>query len=200
MKIPDSIKPFVDEFSKLPSIGPRQALRLAFYLADKGPSAITPITKALLALAELKICPDCFSTHDKTQNLCGICSDPARNRSTIALVEKETDLLSIEASGSYKGIYFVLGDVKKTGSLDDRQKSRLDALKKAISGAPEGKVGEIIMAFSPTTSGDISAEIVAEYLRGYANKISKLGRGIPTGGEVEFADPETLSEALKGRR
>jgi len=200
MKIPDSIKPFVNEFSKLPGIGPRQAIRLAFYLANKKRTA-SDIMAALQVIQGLKVCPECFSTHDNEgAGLCGICSDSARDKSTVAIVEKETDLMSIESTQKYNGVYLCLGDIKKAGKLDENQKIKLDSLRARSALSPSGKISEIIIAFSPTTAGDISAEIIAEHLRGMAEKITRLGRGIPIGGEVEFADPDTLLEAIEGRK
>ncbi len=210
MKIPDSIKPFVYEFSKLPGIGPRQAIRLAYYLANNKKTA-TDISVALQIIQGLKICPACFSTYNNQENpyspivpgqqeLCGICGDQARDQGILAIIEKETDLISIESLQKYRGVYLCLGEVKKNGKLDDSQKIKLDALKTRAASVIGGKFNEIIIAFSPTTSGDISAEIIAEYLRGAATKITRLGRGIPIGGEVEFADPETLQEAIESRK
>ena len=95
---------------------------------------------------------------------------------------------------------YVLEMLKKNGKLDDSQKIILDSLKTRATSVAEGKFKEIIIAFSPTTAGDISAEIITEYLRGVAIKTTRLGRGIPVGGEVEFADPETLQEAIEGRK
>ena len=199
MKIPDSIKPFVDEFSKLPGIGPRQVIRLAYYLANR--KQITAnIAGAIQKIQELKICPLCFLAHDNKEDLCSICSDNERNKNLIAITEKETDLISIEAIKKYNGVYLCLGEVKKTGKLDENQKIKLDALKIRGANLPENKFEEIIIAFSPTTAGDISAEIIAEYLRGVAIKITRLGRGIPIGGEVEFTDVDTLQEALESRK
>ena len=210
MKIPDPIKPFVYEFAKLPGIGPRQAIRLAYYLANNKKIA-TDISVALQIIQGLKICSACFATYNNQENprssidsdqqkLCGICGDQARDQSTIAIIEKETDLISIESIQKYRGVYLCLGDVKKNGKLDDGQKIILDSLKNRATSMTEGKFKEIIIAFSPTTTGDISAEIITEYLRGVATKITRLGRGIPIGGEVEFADPETLQEAIEGRK
>jgi len=210
MRIPDPIKPFVHEFAKLPGIGPRQAIRLAYYLANNKNTAID-ISAALQIIQGLKICSACFTTYNNQegsrspinisqQELCGICGDQARDQSTVAIIEKETDLISIESIQKYRGVYLCLGDVKKNGKLDDSQKIKLDTLKNRAISATGGKFEEIIIAFSPTTAGDISAEIIAEYLRGVAIKITRLGRGIPIGGEVEFADPETLQEAIEGRK
>ncbi|MCK9187105.1 MAG: toprim domain-containing protein [Candidatus Colwellbacteria bacterium] len=200
MKIPKLIRPFVDEFSKLPGVGPRQALRLAFYLTEKGSSAVAPLADAVAQLANLKTCPYCFSVHDQDGDLCEICNDHTRDLLTVAVVEKETDLISMENTGKYRGVYLLIGDIKKAGNLNERQKMKLDSLKSRLASTDEGKAHEIIIAFSPTTAGDISAEIIAENLRGSAKKISRLGRGIPIGGEVEFADPDTLGEAIEGRK
>lgn len=199
MKIPDSIKPFVNEFSKLPGIGPRQAMRLAFYLSDKKKD-VTDIIAALELIKKLKLCPSCFTTHSNEENVCEICNNSIRNKSQIAIIEKETDLISIESIHKYHGTYLCIGSMKKNGKLDEDQKIKLDSLKTRASMLPSQKLEEIIIAFSPTTSGDISAEIIIEYIRGIARKITKLGRGIPIGGEVEFSDAETLSEALDGRK
>ncbi len=210
MRIPDPIKPFVHEFAKLPGIGPRQAIRLAYYLANNKNTAEN-ISIALQTIQGLKICSACFTTYNNQessrssintnqQELCGICGDQSRNQGIVAIIEKETDLISIESIQKYNGVYLCLGDVKKNGKLDDSQKIKLDTLKIRATSATEGKFAEIIIAFSPTTAGDISAEIIAEYLRGVAIKITRLGRGIPIGGEVEFADPETLQEAIEGRK
>jgi recombination protein RecR len=197
MKIPESIKPFVNEFSKLPGIGPRQAIRLAFYLANRKKTAVD-ISAALQIIQGLKMCPECFSIHDNEKDLCEICDNSSRDKNQVAIVEKETDLFSIESTQRYNGVYLCLGDIKKAGKLDETQKIKLDSLKARSSSL--GKLREIIIAFSPTTAGDISAEIIAEYIKGAAERITRLGRGIPIGGEVEFADTDTLSEALDGRK
>ncbi len=199
MTIPDSIKPFVDEFSKLPGIGPRQVIRLAYYLANKKQTA-ADIAKALQIIQRLKVCPLCFLAHDNQEELCGICGDTHRNNNVVAIVEKETDLISIEAVKQYHGVYLCLGDIKRAGKLDDAQKIKLDSLKARGTASANNQFEEIIIAFSPTTAGDISAEIIAEYLRPASKKITRLGRGIPIGGEVEFTDADTLQEALESRK
>ncbi len=199
MTIPDSIKPFVDEFSKLPGLGPRQVIRLAYYLANKKQVAAN-IAEALQIIQGLKVCPLCFLAHNNKDELCGICGDSRRNQNIIAIVEKETDLISIEAVKKYHGVYLCLGDIKKAGKLDETQKIKLDALKARGAAFAENQFEEIIIAFSPTTAGDISAEIIMEYLRPASKKITRLGRGIPIGGEVEFTDVDTLQEALESRK
>jgi recombination protein RecR len=130
--------------------------------------------------------------------LCDICSNPNRQQNIIAIVEKETDLISIERTKKFKGRYLVLGELTKTGVLESVQKLRLNHLKNWIK-KEFGQAEEIIIAINPTTYGDLNASIIAKELSGFAKKITRLGRGIPTGGEIEFADEETLSSALERR-
>ena len=119
--------------------------------------------------------------------------------STIAVVEKATDLLSLEKTKKFKGRYLVLGDLKKTGVLASEQKLRLGALKTFIEALPGKKATEIILAINPTAYGDLNASMLKTELEPHARRFSRLARGIPTGGEIEFADEETLSGALEGR-
>jgi recombination protein RecR len=197
--LPDPIRKFIDIASSLPSIGPRQATRLAFYLIQQGKGTISEIMKSLAGLGNLKPCANCFFPHENTkQVLCHICGDPKRNKSIIAIVEKETDLISLENTKKFMGRYLILGDLKK-GILESNQKLRLNNLKAFIQKEFGGKAEEVIIAFNPTTYGNLNALAVANELKDYAKKITRLGRGIPTGGEIEFADEETLSEALDKR-
>lgn len=188
--LPEPIKKFVDAFAKLPGIGPRQATRLAYYIAGLGKGEVSEISKSVSSLGELSGCRLCFLT-TPNKDLCSICADPGRRQDLIAVVEKETDLLSLEKTRKYNGRYLVLGDLKKDGVLNAMQKLRLKTIQNA---------DEIILAISPTTYGDINATLIEQELKNSAKKITRLGRGIPTGGEIEFADEETLSGALDNRR
>ncbi len=114
-------------------------------------------------------------------------------------MEKETDASSIEQPGIFDGTYFILGEIKKSGSLGSEEQLRMNALKTRLSEEyPEG-IDEIILGLNHTTYGDIGKSLISKELSSYTKKITTLGRGIPTGGEVEFADPETLAEAIKRR-
>ncbi|MBI4193278.1 MAG: recombination protein RecR [Candidatus Colwellbacteria bacterium] len=199
MKVPERIKVFVEVFTGLPGIGPRQAIRLAFHFMRRGEAFIGTGIRALELLRSLKPCAACFYAHDGAAELCELCADPSRDRSQIAIVEKETDLLSMEEAGKFRGRYFILGDLRKNGVLEAHQKLRLQSLKERILRELGGSASEIIVALNPTTYGDLNADIVAKELASFAKKISRLGRGIPTGGEIEFADPETLGEAIEKR-
>ncbi len=140
----------------------------------------------------------CFFIHSNKDNLCDICRDPQRQKSIFMVIEKETDLISIERTKKFKGRYLVLGELAKSGNLESAQKLRLNHLKNIIK-KEAGKSEEIIIATNPTTYGDLNAMVIAKELKDYAKKITRLGRGIPTGGEIEFADEETLGQALERR-
>ena len=220
---PEPIKNFINIFSKLPSIGPRQATRLAFYLISGGKNKLKEASKAIADLETIKICSNCFFIHSNTDNLCNICRDENRKKDLIMVVEKETDLTSIERTKKFTGRYLVLGELTKNGILDSSHKLRLNVLKNYIkklpasasshsesneeshktsqpsSEATASQAQEIIIATNPTTYGDLNAMVIKKELEGFAEKFSRLGRGIPTGGEIEFADEETLEQALKRR-
>ncbi|MBI2024611.1 MAG: recombination protein RecR [Candidatus Harrisonbacteria bacterium] len=188
--LPDPIRKFVEIFAKLPGIGPRQATRIAFHMANQGKNSVSEAAKAVAGLGNLSVCASCF-TATLANSVCAVCSNPKRNPKIIAVVEKETDLTSIEKTGKFEGRYLVLGELKKDGILNEMQKLRLKTLKNA---------DEIIIAINPTTYGDINAEIISQELKNSSKKLTRLGRGIPTGGEIEFADEATLESALEHRK
>ncbi|MEK7624505.1 MAG: recombination mediator RecR [Patescibacteria group bacterium] len=193
---PREIKNFIEIFSKLPSIGPRLATRLAFYLANSGKNEIENLERAIGGLKKLKTCERCFSVYADN---CPFCSHKNRDKDIIAIVEKETDLISLEKTGKFHGQYLVLGGLAKNGELNPQQKLRLRSLVERIKKESGGKIKEIIMAFSPTASGDFTGSLIEQGLKPFSQKISRLAKGVPTGGEIEFADEETLTSALEGR-
>lgn len=201
--LPEPIKNFIEIFSRLPSIGPRQATRLAFKLISGGKNKIEETAKTVSDLRYLKLCSQCFFVYDAPSprefTLCEICRDPSRDKKIIMIVEKETDLISLEKPKKFKGRYLILGELSKSGVLESSQKLRLNNLKSFIQKELAGQAEEIIIATNPTTYGDLQAMIIAKELKDYAKKITRLGRGIPTGGEIEFADEETLASALERR-
>jgi len=213
--LPDPIKKFVEVFSRLPSIGPRQATRLAFYISNLGKNKIKEIGSAIYGLTDLTTCSRCFRTftgsnpsartssepqpNSSRSTLCSICQDSTRNKGLIAVVEKETDLMSLEKTKKFGGWYLVLGELHKSGDIEPEQKLRLTSLKNVIKKEMSGLADEIILALNPTMYGDVNAALIRKELEGYAKKITRLGRGIPTGGEIEFADEDTLGSALEKR-
>lgn len=182
----------------MPGIGIRQATRLAFKLINSGRNRIEETAKAISDLKYLKICSQCFFVYSSTSALCDICRDPHRQKDIIAIIEKETDLISLERTKKFKGHYLILGEFTKTGFLESAQKLRLNHLKNRIK-KEFGQAEEIIIAFNPTTYGDLNFSMIAKELSPFAKKITRLGRGIPTGGEIEFADEETLGSAIERR-
>lgn len=199
MKVPSPLTKFVEIFSSLPGIGPRQAIRLAFHFITQGVAFNDEVAKTILALKKVKVCRQCFYIHQNESGLCDICSDPNRNKKLIAIVEKETDLMSIENTGQFNGRYLILGDLSRTGILEAGQKLRLNSLKTWIEKELGGKAEEIIVALNPSPQGELMTNLISEEFKELAGRVSRLGRGIPSGGEIEFADEETLGSALKRR-
>jgi len=219
MKLPHPIARVADELAELPSIGPRQAIRLAFYLVGQNKESVRNLATAIDDLRNIKICERCFFIHQNPpteaangapgESLCDICRNPNRNQRAIMVVEKETDLVSLENTGKFTGRYFIIGEITKTGILEEWQKLRVQALKSFIEkklanggGQPTkepGRADEIIFAFNPTALGDLQTSLLVKELAPLAKKNSRLGRGLPTGGEIEFADDQTLGSALERR-
>ncbi len=199
MKLPEPIQNVADELSNLPSIGPRQAIRLAFYLVGEKTEDVHNLAVNINNLRKLKICRSCFFPHQNTGDLCDICKNPHRNQDVIMIVEKETDLISLENTKKFTGRYFITGPIPKTGLLQDKQRKRIESLERTIQHDLGGKAREIIFAFNPSSLGDFQSSLLMKQLSPLAEKMSRLGRGLPTGGEIEFADDETLGSALAGR-
>jgi len=212
---PKTIQKLIDLFSQFPTVGPRTASRFVFYLLRKPKEEVDELLRAIHLLKEkVKICPLCFSffepsfaeaTEGKGEKFCGICSNPSRDRTLLCIVEKETDLLSIEKTKKYRGLYFILGGMVSRLKKADIEKLRIKELEERIKSHPEIK--EVILALNPTTEGETTALYLERLLKPLnlpvgrqVIKTTRLGRGLPVGGELEYADEETLSSALEGRR
>jgi len=197
----DSIKKLQDLFAKFPTIGTRTAGRFVFYLLKQPKEKIDELIYAINELKnKIKLCSLCFNPHELDSNLCSICVDNSRNKELLCVVEKEADLSSIENTGKYKGLYFILG-----GNLNIRQTNidnlRINQLRERIKKSPNIK--EIIIAVSTTPEGNITSVLIERHLKEVNNnsiKITHLGKGLPVGGELEYADPETLESAFEGRK
>jgi len=198
--LPESIRRLAETLSKLPSLGPRQALRLAFHLAQRDPESLRRLSQDVAAAGDLKTCERCFFMHeDRSQGLCPICRDPGRAHQIIAFIEKETELLALEQTNRFRGRYLLLGPLEKHGMFDDLQKLRLQSLKRFIQNELGGQAEEIVIALSPTRYGDHYADIIKKEFSSLSKRITRLGRGLPRGGEIEFADDETLGASLESR-
>lgn len=187
MTLPKKLKDFIDQLTNLPKTGPKSATRLAFWLLAH-PKQISQLTTALKEITNIKPCSICGSL------LC-VCQDKKRDKSQFCLVQDELDILAIEKSGQFKGIYHKLGN---------EQKPNLEKLKKRLKKAPKEnkKIKEIILAFDPTTEGDMTSLYIKRELKkaGFSDLIfTRPARGLPTGADLDFADSKTLQSALKQR-
>lgn len=197
----EAIKKVISSFSRLPGIGPRQAARISIHLARLGPAYLEEFISSLSGLKNVAVCSNCFFLNQNhSGSLCSICSDSSRDLHTVAVVERETDLVSLEKSGRFRGRYLVIGELRRSGDFDDFQRERLASFTEQAASFPDGKFKEIILAVNPTSFGDLNAILLARALSPLAERLTRLGRGLPTGGEIEFADVDTLAAALDNRR
>ncbi len=196
--IPQEIQDFIRTFSRLPSMGPRQATRLAFFLTSLDAPTLQELERALHALGAMERCNECFFLKRQGENTCSICADARRTADVIVILEKETDLLTFEKMGTFKGKYLVLGRLAERGILEPAQKARLEHLKRALQ-KRNAPLEELVIALNPSSIGDFTADLIAGEFKDLAKKITRLGRGIPTGGEIEFADDATLAHAFQRR-
>ncbi|KPJ72981.1 hypothetical protein AMJ48_02770 [Parcubacteria bacterium DG_74_1] len=194
-----TIQKLIDLFSKFPTIGPRTAARFVFYLMHKPKEEIEELIISVSDLKKnIKICPLCLNPYEGEAELCSICSDSRRDRSLLCIVGNETDLTAIEKTKKYQGLYFILGGTVSRLKKADIEKLKIKELEKRIKSGQEIK--EIILALNPTAEGEATTLYLERLLRPLNKKITRLGRGLPLGGELEYADEETLSSALESRR
>jgi len=201
---PESIQKLIDQFSKFPAVGPKAAARFAFYLFNSPREEKDRLIKAISNLSRnVKQCSFCFKSFEGEESLCSICSNTNRDRTKLCLVEKEVDLNAIEKTKKYKGVYFILGGT--ISHLKNRSKKikiaeLIDRIKDPIPfHLFNASFEEIIIATNPTVEGETTARFIHERLDPLNVKITKLGKGLPVGGELEYADNETLEEAFKRR-
>ena len=202
MRYPSTIQKLINLFSKFPTVGPKTAARFVFYLLKSKKEDIDELIDTISNLKKnVKTCSFCFNSYelpDSQSKVCQICSDPKRDKSLILVVEKETDLIAIEKTKKYKGLYFILGGVISTLRKKDVEKIKSEQLKERVKRNPQIK--EIIIATNPTSKGESTALYLERLLKPFNKKITRLGRGLPVGGELEYADQETLRSALEGRK
>jgi recombination protein RecR len=196
--LPRPIQNLIDEFAKLPSVGPRQAARFVFHLLDQPKEEIEKFAKKLFILKKVKQCAFC-NRFTELSTLCEVCKNTHRDRTAICIVEKDTDIESIEKTKRYNGIYYVIGT--------EDEKLQLARLKNLISRIKKSNkdLKEIIIATDATTEGETialySARHLEELKKSYPElKITRLGRGLSTGSELEYMDEDTLTNALLSRK
>jgi recombination protein RecR len=192
----ESLNKLIEEFGKLPGIGPKTAERLAFYLLKAKPAEALGLANAIRDLKEkIKHCEIC---HNLAENqICEICSDPKRDKSIICVVEQPKDLISIEKTGACKWVYHVLGG--HIAPLDGIEPDDL-TIRQLIERLDNSDVKELIMATNPNIAGDGTALYITSLIRNKAIKVTRLARGLPTGSTIEYASGKMLSDAITGRQ
>lgn len=189
----------IDEFSRLPGIGPKTASRLAFYLLRHSKEQALALSEALRELHEkVRFCSQCFNITETDP--CLVCSDEHRERAIICVVEEPLDVLAIERTRAYHGLYHVLhGHVAPTEGIGPEDLKIAELIERVRAG--QGEIREIIIATNPNLEGEATARYIArQFERDEAGpKITHLARGLPIGGDLEYADEITLSRALSGR-
>lgn len=195
-----AVQRLIDQLSKLPGIGPKTAQRLTFHLLKLPPEEALPLAHALIEVKEtVRFCRRCFNLTES--ELCDICTDPARDQQTLCVVEEPADIISIERTREYRGVYHVLGGALSPLDGIGPQKLRLAELHERVG--KEG-VREVIVATNPNMAGEATALYIAEDLKPFVTagtlRITRPAAGLPMGGDLEYADEVTLGRALAGRR
>ncbi len=195
---PPSIQKLIDQFSKFPTVGPRTAARFVFYLIKLPEERIEKLVSSINNLKKrIKLCSFCFNPFEGEEELCEICLNPKRDKSLICVVEKESDLEALEKTKQYRGRYFILGGTVSKLKKEDLKNLRTDELLERVKN-PE--ISEVIIATNSTPEGENTALYLERVLEPTDKKITRLGRGLPVGSELEYADEETLKSALEGRK
>ncbi|HZQ29681.1 MAG TPA: recombination mediator RecR [Patescibacteria group bacterium] len=198
MKVPKAIQNLIESFEKLPGIGPKTAQRLTFYLLHVPQSELNDFSQSLQNLKErTKICSVCYMIGETDP--CEICSDPKRDSSTICVVEQALDVLALEKNGKYNGIYHVLhGRIDPLNNIGPDEIYIAQLFKRLSNGHP---IKEIILATNPTMEGEATAMYITKHLKDKGSiKITRIGRGLPIGSDIEYADEITLQRAMEGRQ
>jgi recombination protein RecR len=191
-----AIERLIREFGKLPGIGARTAERLAFHVLKSSPQEALALAEAIRDVKSLvRPCKTCFNLAEG--ELCAICADPRRDKGTICVVEQPKDLLALESTGAYNGVYHVLmGHVAPLEGLEPEDLT-ISVLEERIRA---GGVNEVVLATNPTVAGDATALHVSSLLSPTGVKITRLARGLPSGGQIEYANKSILTDAITQRR
>lgn len=203
MRIARAIQKLIDSFERLPGIGPKTAQRLTFYLLHVPQKQLDEFSEAVGGLKKnTKTCSLCFNVSETDP--CPICSDPARDKTKICLVEQPLDIMAIEKAGFYHGLYHVLhGVINPLDNIGTEQLHIHDLLPRLKNDI----IAELIIAVNPTMEGEATAMYMAKVIKGLISdkvtkkiRITRIGRGLPTGADLEYADEITLTKSFEGRR
>lgn len=191
-----AVQELIDEFGRLPGIGPKSAQRIAFHILEADREDMNRLADAIRAVKDkVKFCSVCFNvTEDET---CSICRDPRRDETVLCVVEESKDVMAVERTRSFRGRYHVLG-----GSINPIAGVGPDQLhiRELLGRLHDDKIAEVIIATDPNLEGEATATYLARMLSTIGIKISRLASGLPVGGDLEYADEVTLGRAFEGRR
>lgn len=196
LKLPSSLQRLINELSKLPGIGPKSAQRLAFYLLKQDNVDILSLAESVKDVrTDITFCSECHNMAETDP--CNVCGDKSRNHQLICVVEEPLDAIALDKTGNYSGLFHVLGGVLNPMEGITAEQLTIQSLIERIASK---NVTEVIIATNPTLEGETTAMHIAKLLRESPVKISRIARGLPMGGDLEYADEVTLSRALDGRR
>ena len=190
-----SIEKLIESFEKLPSIGNKTAARLAFYILNASEEETNEFIESIQnAKKNLKYCSKCYNITDTDP--CPICSNKAREQSVICVVEDVRDVVAMERTHEFKGLYHVLhGSISPMNGIGQKKKK----IKELLSRLMEGTVKEVILATNPRVEGEATAMYLSKLIKPLGIKVTRIAHGIPVGGDLEYTDEVTLSRALEGR-
>ena len=193
---PEPVARLIEALQKLPGVGPKSAQRMTFFLLKRPADEVGELSAALTALkTRIVHCSRCFNVTE--EDPCRICGDPARDARSLCVVEEPNDLLAVERTGEFKGRYHVLMGARSpldgVGPEDIRVRELLHRLDGEV-------VDEVILATNPSVEGEATAIYLAKLLKPLGLRITRIARGLPVGGDLEYADEVTLSKALEGRK
>lgn len=193
---PAPVARLIEEFHKLPGVGPKSAQRLTYYLLRMPAAEARALAEAILDVKErITFCSLCQNVTDSDP--CRICVSERRDRSTICVVEEPLDILALERSGSYQGLYHVLhGAISPMDGIGPEELK----IEQLMGRLKSGEVSEVILATNPNLEGEATAMYLTRLLRPLAVKVTRLARGLPVGGDLEYADDVTLTRAMEGRQ
>jgi len=196
--LPEPVQKLVDAFARLPGIGPKTASRLTFYLLRAPEEFSQSLSEALIGIKqETGLCETCFNITRKDSPVCEICASDKRDRQTLCVVEDSLDVLAIEKTAGYNGLYHVLHGV--LSPIEGINPEDLK-IKELILRLTENPFKEVILATNPSMEGDATAMYISARITPLVDRVTRLARGLPIGGDLEYADQNTLLRALAGRQ
>lgn len=198
MLLPEPIQDLINALSRLPGVGPKTASRLTFFLLNAPEAISQDLADALQNLKSgTDSCKVCFNITKKGQELCDVCASDERNPRLICVVEEPLDVLALERTGAYQGRYHVLkGALSPIEGIGPEDLT----IRQLLERVAQGEVEEVILATNPSLEGDATAMYLGRQLAGTGTRVTRLARGLPVGGDLEYADQSTLLRALSGRQ